>query len=88
MKWEESILAEVQAHLVRLGLEKCPTCGSGTLAGDKRPVVLPIGGVPWGIKDADTNVLFMVRVECQMCGHSLLFNSERFHSGDTPTLER
>ena len=37
-------------------------------------------------QDPRGNVLFMVRVECEVCGNSLLFNSEKFFSGDTPTL--
>ncbi|HTA33492.1 MAG TPA: hypothetical protein VK721_08720 [Solirubrobacteraceae bacterium] len=39
-------------------------------------------------KEPSGNVLFMVRVECQVCGHTMLFNSERFFTGDEPIIER
>jgi hypothetical protein len=37
--------------------------------------------------DSETNIAYMVQVEYVACGHSLLFNSERFIRGDTPALE-
>jgi len=49
-----------------------------------------IGGFPhekddprW---DSEANVRFMVEVRCNMCGYSMLFDSEKFHSGDEPTI--
>jgi hypothetical protein len=32
------------------------------------------------------NILFMVLIRCQVCGHSLMFDSELFHGGDVPVL--
>lgn len=33
------------------------------------------------------DILFMVRAACKICGHTLLFDSESFFDGNTPTLE-
>jgi hypothetical protein len=89
--WQDSALREISDKLVQLGLDQCRVCGSPTALGvDKRPVILPVGGVPWptsGTPDPDANGLFMVRLECNVCGHSMLFNSERFITGDTPALK-
>jgi hypothetical protein len=47
-----------------------------------------VGGIPESrLRDAETNITYMVQVECVVCGHSLLFNSERFITGDAPALE-
>jgi hypothetical protein len=58
---------------------------------DSRPLVQVIGGVTWpkppgAAKDPDANLYFMVRIECNMCGYNMLFNSERFHGRDTPVF--
>lgn len=94
MRFTESAIEEIAGRLVQLGLSTCQVCGSAsTLGADKRPVVLPIGGASWNPKggpalvDPDANVLFMLRVECEACGNSLLFNSEKFFSGDTPIFK-
>jgi hypothetical protein len=36
--------------------------------------------------DPEANVMFMVRVYCQLCGYVLLFDSEQFRGGDEPVL--
>jgi hypothetical protein len=93
VKWAEPIREELAAHLVRLGLEKCAVCDAGLLGIAEKPVLLLSGGAPWptqargGKRDPDSVVNYMVRVECNMCGYNLLFNSERFHDGDTPMFE-
>jgi hypothetical protein len=56
-------------------------------------VLLHIGGLKSQIEDPvegdpDTNVLFMVRVSCRVCGYTMLFDSEQHHGPDEPTLER
>jgi hypothetical protein len=58
---------------------------------DTRPVVMSVGGAAWtdhpGMKDQDTNIDYLMRVECSLCGYTLLFNCERFITGNTPALE-
>jgi hypothetical protein len=93
MKFAPPIRGEIQAHLVRLGLDKCPVCEAGVLGIAEKPVLVFSGGAPWpvlslgGKPDPDAIVDYMVRVECDMCGYNMLFNAERFHDGDTPVME-
>ncbi len=96
MLWRQETLDEIADKLSQLGLSACSVCGSATaLAADRRPVILSIGGVAWmspGVatpreQEPSTNILFMVRVGCEVCGHTLLFDSESFFTGGTPTLE-
>jgi hypothetical protein len=54
-------------------------------------LIAAVGGTPWvaaatgvAMVDDDTDVLHFVRVECEVCGHSLLFNTEKFFKGDDP----
>lgn len=84
---------EIAGKLNQLGLSSCPICGSDTALGaDRRPVGLVVGqtipapgvSVP---KEKSGNILFMLRVECNLCGYSMLFNAERFFSGDEPIFE-
>jgi len=91
MQWALPVLKEMNDHLSRLGLKSCPICESDTaLRVDTRPVVLSVAGAAWaqpgGMHDGETNVSFLVRVECSLCGYTLLFNSERFITGDTPSF--
>lgn len=47
-------------------------------------------GEPTCARSADAgtaNVLFMVRVACDVCGHTLLFDCESFLGGNVTTLE-
>jgi hypothetical protein len=54
------------------------------------PVLLSIGGFHRDDddprRDPEANVRFMVEVRCEACGHSMLFDSEKFHGGNEPTL--
>ncbi|HEX4436677.1 MAG TPA: hypothetical protein VH061_07765 [Solirubrobacteraceae bacterium] len=88
MHWDDPVFADITDTLNKLGLSVCHVCGSETgLHADKRPVVLHVGGLgPPAPKDPQETVLYMVRVECTSCGHSQMFNSERFITGDTPAL--
>jgi hypothetical protein len=94
VKWAQPIRDEVTAHLVQLGLAKCPICDGEVLGVNDKPVLLMVGGVGWptaglgGEKDPDANVEFMIQVECNLCGYNLLFNSERFRGGDMPAFVR
>jgi hypothetical protein len=92
MLYRDEAFDEIAGKLNQLGLSSCTVCGSETgLHGDKRPVVLPIGQLPKPDgsveREPSGNVLFMVRIECHVCGHTMLFNSERFFTGDEPILE-
>jgi hypothetical protein len=87
--WADPVFQDITEKLVQLGLKECQVCRSETgLHANKLPVVLPVGGLPeFRVQDPETNIIYMVHVECIVCGHSLLFDCERFISGDTPALE-
>jgi hypothetical protein len=89
MKWRDETLSNITERISTLGLTTCPVCSSGTLAAWRKPVILPIGGPPWSddeIVTAGSNILTWL--VCSLCGHTLLFDSEKFHHGDEYTLER
>ncbi len=91
MQWALPVLREMDEQLSRLGLKVCPVCESETaLRVDTRPVILSVAGIAWAppgpTHDGETNISYLVRVECSLCGYTLLFNSERFITGDTPSL--
>jgi|HubBroStandDraft_4_1064222.scaffolds.fasta_scaffold611798_1 hypothetical protein len=97
MLWRQDTVDEIADKLNKLGLSACSVCGSPTaLHADRRPIVMSIGGVAWVSPEAvapprrepSTNIVFMVRVACDVCGHTLLFDSESFFGGDAPTLEQ
>jgi hypothetical protein len=91
VKYRQKVLTELSEHLVRFGLRKCPVCDSETLAISRLPVIVAIGGFshhePSDPRhDPDSNVNFAAKVECDVCGYMLLFNVERFHTGDEPII--
>ena len=93
MRFRDEAVHEITGKLQQLGLDGCPVCGSETaLQADRRPVLLTVGQLSTPDtprpKEKSGNALFMVRIECNLCGYSILFNSERFFSGDTPILEQ
>ena len=49
-------------------------------------IVAVLEGDLVGIDDA--SAVYLVAVECHLCGHVLFFNSERFSTGDGPLIER
>jgi hypothetical protein len=64
-----------------------PSTSAGTGSpGDAGPPLecddLPIGD------DHDYHLTFAVRIECTTCGHLMLFNAEKYRTGDEPILER
>jgi len=80
----------MQQRITQMGLDACPVCGTGHLVVLRLPVTHYIGGVHrerddprW---DPEANVLFLVHVECDACGHVLLFNSERLEPSSTKSL--
>ena len=91
MRYGKKVLTEIAAWITSLGLRSCPVCGSdSSLGASPYPVLLNIGGFHhekndprW---DPEANVRFMIEVRCEVCGHSMLFDSEKFHPGDEPIL--
>jgi hypothetical protein len=77
-------MAEVSETLQRLGLRACPVCGSlESLDMSHFPVFLADGRFP---AEPGTDLIFAVRVECDTCGHVMLFNSQRYRIGDEKIL--
>ena len=89
MQYTEEFIAEVAGHISRLGLTVCPICKTdASLNAWRLPVTLEVGGARHPPRDKrhdpDATTLFMVTVECNLCGHVMLFNSNRFRRGDEP----
>jgi hypothetical protein len=93
MKWSEQVRDGVAAHLQAHGLGKCPVCQSETLEVCDKPALMVLGGAAWpnpphvGPMDPDTAVDFMARVDCDECGYTVLFNSDRFYGAGIPAFE-
>jgi hypothetical protein len=85
-------MAEVFESLIRLGLRACPLCGSvESLSMSPYPAILVDGEFP---PDPDAppehesgDLTFAVRVECTICGHLMLFNAQRYRTGDAKIIE-
>jgi hypothetical protein len=95
MRWRQTFMAEVSASLQQLGLRACPVCGSAeSLSMGRCPVLLVDAGFPADEddfplrEDRDGDLTFAVRVECTTCGHLMLFNSERYRTGDEKIMVR
>jgi ssDNA-binding Zn-finger/Zn-ribbon topoisomerase 1 len=91
MRFRRRVLKEIAGHIRRLGLSRCPVCGGeSSLAASRLPAIINCGGWPHERDDPrhdpDAYVWFAVKVECDSCGHMLLFNSERFRHGDEPVF--
>jgi hypothetical protein len=91
VQWADPVLRDMNAKLSQLGLKECPVCDSETaMRVDTRPVIVSVGGVAWsdrpGAHDSETNINYLLRIECSLCGYNMMFNSERFIAGDTPAL--
>ena len=93
MRWRQAFMAEVFETLEQLGLRACPVCGSAeSLAMSHFPVLLVDGqfppegdALPLGdYREGD--LTFAVRIECATCGHLMLFNAQRYRSGDEKIL--
>lgn len=89
MRWRQSFLVEVGQSLRQLGLKACPVCGlADSLGVSHLPVVLVDGGFPVRIdyhspaEQRDADLTFALRIECTACGYLMLFNAERFRTGD------
>jgi len=87
MRFTDAFLIEMQEQLGRLGLRTCLVCQSDELLFDRRPQVATVGGLDVRAPlTENTNIVYLIRVECSTCGHVLTFNSERFRDGDSPIL--
>jgi len=82
VRWRKTTLASMTERIVQMGLSSCNICGSTeSLRVNRLPVILSIGG-PFRAesdpkKDKESNILIMVGVVCDSCGHTQLFDSER-----------
>jgi hypothetical protein len=89
MRWRQTFMAEVSESLQQLGMRACPVCGSTESLGmSPFPVLLVDGEFPPDAddlslgEDRDGDLTFAIRVECITCGHLMLFNAERYRTGD------
>jgi hypothetical protein len=93
VRFREEILREVTQRITQLGLTSCAICdATDSWQVDRRPVLLPVGGRTSRIEDPiagdpDTDVVFIVRVFCEVCGYTMLFDSAKHHEEDEPVLE-
>lgn len=86
MRFDDDKLREVIQRITQLGLTACPICDAKeSLQVDRRPAFLLVGGLD-PEHDPDANGLFMVRIFCNLCGYTLLFDSEKHHGLDVPTI--
>lgn len=92
VRWRKTFIAEVAGKLQQLGVKACPVCGSESLGVDPLPVVILRGGLPPTAsnisrdEDPYRQVDYLVRVECELCGSSLMFNSEKYSTSGEKTL--
>ena len=93
MRFREEILREVMQRITQLGLTSCAICeAADSWQADRRPVYLHVGRLNSSTEDAveedpDADVLLMVRVSCEVCGYTMLFDSEKHHGPDEAVLE-
>jgi hypothetical protein len=90
MHFTDSTIAVITERLAQLGFGACPVCASASMKIDRRPGVLEVGGVDHETRgpEPEAGVVFLVRYLCDVCGHVMFFDADRFHLGDRPLLER
>jgi hypothetical protein len=93
MRWRQKSLTQFTDRLVQLGLlGECSICGSGTKSVNRFPVILSIGGFhhePGDPQhDPEANVLFMIAVNCSLCGNVQLFDSEHLSPSSDKNIIR
>jgi hypothetical protein len=90
MRWDRAFRDEVREKIGQLGLARCLVCASEELEVYNYPAVLPVAGFAWeppNRRDEESNVMFMVMIGCSACGHTMFFDSDRFRTGDEPTVQ-
>ena len=91
MRWRRTFMAEVFESLIQLGLQACPVCGSAESLGmSPFPAILVDGAFPPdsdALPEDEGDLTFAVRIECTTCGHLMLFNAQRYRTGDARIIE-
>jgi hypothetical protein len=86
-------MAEVFGALHQLGLRACPVCGSADpLSMSPFPVILVDGDFAaeaeaYFSEAEHGDLTLAIRVECRTCGNLLLFNAQRFRTGDEKIMQ-
>ena len=89
MHFSKAARESMTGRIAQLGLSACPICESETLLVRREPGIIRIGGLPGEKgepKDPESNILFMVLIYCDLCGHTMMFDSERLVGSDEPSL--
>lgn len=94
VRWRQAFMLEVFQALHQLGMEACPVCRSTDALGmNPFPAIIFDGEfpskddvdlAPW--EEPDGDLTFAVRIECTVCGHLMLFNSQKFRTADEKIL--
>ena len=92
MRWRRTFMAEVFESLIQLGLRECPVCGSAESLGmSPFPAILVDGEFPLDPDELPEgeggDLTLAVRIECTTCGHLMLFNAQRYRTGDAKIIE-
>ena len=93
MKWDRQVREEAAAHLRQTRPRRMPGLPlrellTFTQPGSPRAGRSGVARSPHqGPLDKDTQVDFIVRIECRRCGYNMLFDSARFYGSDIPAFE-
>jgi len=77
--------------LQQFGMKACPVCGlAESFNMNEFPVLLADGRLPLDV-DAlgeyhEGDLTFAVRMDCIICGHLMLFDAQRYRTGDEKIL--
>jgi hypothetical protein len=91
MRWRRTFMAEVSRTLQQAGMKACPVCGlAESLNMNDFPVLLADGRLPLGV-DAlgeyhEGDLTFALRMDCITCGHLMLFDAQRYRTGEEKIL--
>lgn len=92
MRFRKKSLEQMAEKIVQLGLNECPVCHTGAILVNRYPAIISIGGFQHDKTDPrhdpEANVIFAVRLTCDVCGYMLLFDSEKFSPKGERTLFR
>src|SRR4051794_24597370 len=70
LKFQDDVLKRIGERIAQLGLNECPVCHGQTISIGRQPVVVNVGGVSGGkLQDPKTNILFLIALTCELCGH-------------------